>query len=279
MRDRRSSRARIRVGVVEPFLLPRALPALLDAFRLVERSISGPSASAESRGRGGRRIRSRSDYGPILQSPAWLVTVSRPGRSTSPSRRSAPATTPTRTSTSRASSCSRTAAIRTSHAGVPEAATRSSAGSTRRSRSLKLRARTTGTADARGARALRRRRDRAVGDRADDRGRLHAVRPPRDGLPRRARAPDAHLDNVRRVVDAAAPKSILFFPARHDHWLVQTGDGYAAHVSGRDRRLDGRAVLVVGRARDRHGAARADRLVRRRHRARDEAFRRLAPRR
>jgi nicotinate phosphoribosyltransferase len=38
--------------------------------------------------------------------------------------------------------------------------------------------------------------------------------------------------NVRRVVDAAAPKPILFFPARHDHWLVQTGDGYAAHVAG-----------------------------------------------
>ncbi len=38
--------------------------------------------------------------------------------------------------------------------------------------------------------------------------------------------------NVRRVVEAAAPKSILFFPARHDHWLVQTGDGYAAHVAG-----------------------------------------------
>jgi nicotinate phosphoribosyltransferase len=38
--------------------------------------------------------------------------------------------------------------------------------------------------------------------------------------------------NVRRVVDAAAPKEILFFPARHDHWLVQTGDGYAAHIAG-----------------------------------------------
>ena len=24
----------------------------------------------------------------------------------------------------------------------------------------------------------------------------------------------------------------MFFPARHDHWLVQTGDGYAAHVAG-----------------------------------------------
>jgi nicotinate phosphoribosyltransferase len=38
--------------------------------------------------------------------------------------------------------------------------------------------------------------------------------------------------NVRSVVAAAAPKPILFFPARHDHWLVQTGDGYAAHVAG-----------------------------------------------
>ncbi|MFL5897919.1 MAG: quinolinate phosphoribosyl transferase [Solirubrobacterales bacterium] len=40
------------------------------------------------------------------------------------------------------------------------------------------------------------------------------------------------MTNVRRVVDAAAGKPILFFPARHDHWLVQTGDGWAAHVAG-----------------------------------------------
>lgn len=38
--------------------------------------------------------------------------------------------------------------------------------------------------------------------------------------------------NTRRVVEAAAPKEVIFFPARHDHWLVQTGDGYAAHVAG-----------------------------------------------
>ncbi|HEX6940850.1 MAG TPA: nicotinate phosphoribosyltransferase [Longimicrobiales bacterium] len=38
--------------------------------------------------------------------------------------------------------------------------------------------------------------------------------------------------NTRRVVEAAWPKSIMFFPARHDHWLVQTGDGYAAHIAG-----------------------------------------------
>ena len=38
--------------------------------------------------------------------------------------------------------------------------------------------------------------------------------------------------NTRLVVEAAGPKEVLFFPARHDHWLVQTGDGYAAHVAG-----------------------------------------------
>jgi len=38
--------------------------------------------------------------------------------------------------------------------------------------------------------------------------------------------------NVRRVVEAAQGKQIIFFPARHDHHLVQAGDGYAAHVSG-----------------------------------------------
>jgi nicotinate phosphoribosyltransferase len=34
------------------------------------------------------------------------------------------------------------------------------------------------------------------------------------------------------VVEAARGKEILYFPARHDHWLVQTGDGWAAHVAG-----------------------------------------------
>jgi nicotinate phosphoribosyltransferase len=40
------------------------------------------------------------------------------------------------------------------------------------------------------------------------------------------------MRNVRQVVEAAHGKPILFFPARHDHWLVQTGDGWAAHVAG-----------------------------------------------
>jgi nicotinate phosphoribosyltransferase len=38
--------------------------------------------------------------------------------------------------------------------------------------------------------------------------------------------------NTRAVVEAARPRQIMFFPARHDHWLVQTGDGYAAHIAG-----------------------------------------------
>ena len=40
------------------------------------------------------------------------------------------------------------------------------------------------------------------------------------------------MRNVHEVVEAANGKPILFFPARHDHWLVQTGDGWAAHVAG-----------------------------------------------
>jgi nicotinate phosphoribosyltransferase len=40
------------------------------------------------------------------------------------------------------------------------------------------------------------------------------------------------MRNVHEVVEAAAGKPILYFPARHDHWLVQTGDGWAAHVAG-----------------------------------------------
>jgi nicotinate phosphoribosyltransferase len=38
--------------------------------------------------------------------------------------------------------------------------------------------------------------------------------------------------NTRLVVEAAWPRPVMFFPARFDHWLVQTGDGYAAHIAG-----------------------------------------------
>src|SRR5579875_1577821 len=40
------------------------------------------------------------------------------------------------------------------------------------------------------------------------------------------------MRNVAAVVAAARGKPIFYFPARHDHWLVQTGDGWAAHIAG-----------------------------------------------
>ena len=38
--------------------------------------------------------------------------------------------------------------------------------------------------------------------------------------------------NLRAVIHAADGKPILYFPARFDHWQVQTGDGWAAHIAG-----------------------------------------------
>ncbi len=38
--------------------------------------------------------------------------------------------------------------------------------------------------------------------------------------------------NAREIVDAANGKEVLFFPARFDHHQMQTGDGYAAYISG-----------------------------------------------
>jgi nicotinate phosphoribosyltransferase len=38
--------------------------------------------------------------------------------------------------------------------------------------------------------------------------------------------------NVKRVVEAAHGKPIIFMPARYDHHRVQTGDGYAAYIAG-----------------------------------------------
>ncbi|MCD4784823.1 MAG: quinolinate phosphoribosyl transferase [Candidatus Eremiobacteraeota bacterium] len=38
--------------------------------------------------------------------------------------------------------------------------------------------------------------------------------------------------NTKAVVNAANGKPILFFPARFDHHLMQTGDGYAAYITG-----------------------------------------------
>ena len=73
------------------------------------------------------------------------------------------------------------------------------------------------------------------------------------------------MRNVRAVVEAAAGKPILFFPARHDHWLVQTGDGWAAHVAGAiGVSTDAQASWWGGRASV--PCPTADRGLRRRHR-------------
>ena len=51
------------LGVVEALGLPRLLPAFLDALGLVKRVHQQAFRVADVRGRGGRRVRSRSDYG------------------------------------------------------------------------------------------------------------------------------------------------------------------------------------------------------------------------
>jgi nicotinate phosphoribosyltransferase len=38
--------------------------------------------------------------------------------------------------------------------------------------------------------------------------------------------------NVRRTVEAARGKTVLFFGARYDHYLMQKGDGYAIKIGG-----------------------------------------------
>ena len=124
------------------------------------------------------------------------------------------------------------------------------------------------------ARAARGRRDRALGDRDDDRGRLLRVRPPRDRLPGRDGAP--HADHAQRARGrhrrARQADPVLPRPARP----LAGADGrrlVGAHRR-RDRRLDRRAGLLVGRPRHRHRAARADRGLRRGHRARRAQVRR-----
>lgn len=37
---------------------------------------------------------------------------------------------------------------------------------------------------------------------------------------------------THRVVESANGKDVLYFPARHDHWSIQEGDGYAACLAG-----------------------------------------------
>ncbi len=54
--------------------------------------------------------------------------------------------------------------------------------------------------------------------------------------------------NTREAVQAAGGKQLLYFPARHDHWSVQAGDGYAAHLAGAAAvSTDAQAALWGGR--------------------------------
>src|SRR5579883_2858442 len=38
--------------------------------------------------------------------------------------------------------------------------------------------------------------------------------------------------NARAFVEAARPKLVIAFPARHDHWLLEAGDALAAQIGG-----------------------------------------------
>ncbi len=137
--------------------------------------------------------------------------------------------------------------------------------------------------DADGARAPRRRPDRAVGHGDDDRGRLHALRAPRDGVPRHAGAPDADLDERRacprggqRQADhlhAGAPRP----PPRADRRRLRRIRRRGPDRRSRRRHVR-RAGVLVGRARRRHRAPCPDRGLRGEHGARGDEVRRVGAR-
>ena len=119
-----------------------------------------------------------------------------------------------------------------------------------------------------GERALRRRRGRPLGDGPHDPRRLQPVRPPRDALPRRAGAAHAHQPQRarrggggRRQADPLLPRPLRPLAG------ADRGRLGGAHRR-RDRRLHRRPGLLVGRQGHGHRPPRADRRLRRRHRAR-----------
>ena len=195
---------------------------------------------------------------PILQSPAWRVTVSRRRRSTSPSRRSAPATTPTRTSTSRARRCSPTAAIRAFCMQVFQKNDAILGGMDEAIAVLKL---CSHDWDALDVRALH------DGD---------AVEPWETVLTIEGDYTlFAHLETVylgvlarRTLVSTNVRARRRGGGAEADPLLPGAARSLARadrrRLCGarrrRDRRVDRRAVVVVGRPRHRHGSARADRV-------------------
>ena len=122
-----------------------------------------------------------------------------------------------------------------------------------------------GLGPAGGARAARGRRDRAARDRDDDRGRLLAVRPPRDRLPRLPGP--AHAGDAQRARGGGgrARQADPLLPGAPRPLAGADRRRLGRPRGGRDRRVHRRPGVVVGRHGHRHRAARADRGLRRRH--------------
>ena len=131
-----------------------------------------------------------------------------------------------------------------------------------------------GLGPARGPRAVRGRGHRAARDGHDDRGRLRAVRPPRDRLPRVARPPHAHHAQRPRGRRGGARQADLLLP-RPPRPLARADRRRLGRARRRgDRRVDRRPGVLVGRARDGNRPARPHRRLRRRHGARRAQVRR-----
>ena len=161
----------------------------------------------------------------------------------------------------------RTAATRTSPCRCFRSSRPCWAAWTKRSPSFHSSARRIRLERPRGPGAVRRRPGRAAGN-------GHAHRGPYDAF--------AHLEtlylgvlarrtrvgtNTRRVVEAARPKEVMFFPGAPRSLAGADRRRLRGAHRRRHRRLDRCAGLVVGQRGHRHRAARADRGVRRRHRA------------
>jgi nicotinate phosphoribosyltransferase len=53
--------------------------------------------------------------------------------------------------------------------------------------------------------------------------------------------------NARAFVEAARPKLVMAFPARHDHWMLQPGDAVAAQIGGALTISGGPAIAGPGK--------------------------------
>lgn len=53
--------------------------------------------------------------------------------------------------------------------------------------------------------------------------------------------------NCEKVIKAANGTPVIFMPARHDHYVVQPGDGYIAHLAGMEVSTDAQASWFGGK--------------------------------